>query len=123
MFSGHDLITRVVDWEKHAQRFVAELRLTYGEHQGDPRWTALIDRLVASSPQFVTWWREHDVKRHSSWEIAIDHRFAGRLEFSAIALHPTASPSLRVVVFTPLPGTDTADRITALLRPSSTASS
>jgi transcriptional regulator with XRE-family HTH domain len=122
MFSAHELITRVIDWEEHAQRFVAELRLTYGEHPGDPRFTELIDRLLASSSPFLAWWQEHDVNRHSSWEIAIDHRVAGRLEFSAIALHPTASPSLGVVVFTPLPGTDTAERITALLRRSSTAS-
>jgi hypothetical protein len=52
---------RLVDWEEHARRVLAQFRATCGRYPGDPRLTELIQDLMLRSPEFRAWWPDHEV--------------------------------------------------------------
>lgn len=52
----------VVDWDDAAGRMVAQLRAAMAEHVAEPAWKALVDRLVAASPEFAGMWERHEVR-------------------------------------------------------------
>jgi hypothetical protein len=106
---------RIHNWESICRASVSALRRSYGEHQDDPHFEALIERLLQASPEFRTWWRRHDVTPRRSWQITLEHPTAGPLEFIALAMQPIALPSLRFSLLNGAPGTGTTERLAALL--------
>src|SRR6201999_549683 len=44
----------------YCDALVAQLRVSYGKHVGDPAWTHYIRQLEAASPAFAATWAEHD---------------------------------------------------------------
>jgi transcriptional regulator with XRE-family HTH domain len=50
-----------VDWEMVARATVSILRESAGRHPRDTALHALIGELAVASPEFRTWWAEHDV--------------------------------------------------------------
>jgi transcriptional regulator with XRE-family HTH domain len=51
----------LVDWEMVARATVSILRESAGRHPRDTALHALIGELSVASPEFRTWWAEHDV--------------------------------------------------------------
>ncbi|GLW70616.1 transcriptional regulator [Kitasatospora phosalacinea] len=107
---------RVVDWEHHARRTLAELRAAYGERGGDgdpaaARLAALVDRLRAASPEVGRWWDEHRVRERVGTEKDLQHETAGLLRLDQVVLG--APGGLRLVVLAPRDAA-TADRLHAL---------
>jgi transcriptional regulator with XRE-family HTH domain len=104
------------DWEIAARRLLARFRATQAEHVGDPAFESLVERLLQASPEFRRWWSEHEVLGSGEGRKEIDHPVAGRLEFEhAVFLHAEAIEQ-RLVLYSPRPDGDTAQRLAALLR-------
>jgi transcriptional regulator with XRE-family HTH domain len=104
-----------VHWEWHARLLLAQFRDASRHFVGDPWIERLVERLEQRSPEFALWWAQHDVQRIPETEKLLDHPKVGR-----IALRQTVSqiiddsPGLFLVLYTPEPGTDAAERLQKL---------
>jgi hypothetical protein len=56
------------------------------------------------------------VLKRSDWRKVIEHPVAGVLELDALSLEVPDAPGTRIMVYTPAPSTDTAERIEALMK-------
>lgn len=93
---------------------VADLRAAVGRRAGDPAATRLVERLRGASEEFAGLWELHEVavRRHSRMRVL--HPVIGPVDLDCqILLAPEGDQ--RLVLLTPPPGSDTADRL-ALLR-------
>jgi transcriptional regulator with XRE-family HTH domain len=103
------------DWELSARRLLARFRVSYAEQVGDPAFEALVQKLLAASPEFREWWPRHEVLGSGEGRKELDHPIAGRLEFEhAVFLH-AENPEQRLVLYSPRAGTETAEKLAALL--------
>jgi transcriptional regulator with XRE-family HTH domain len=105
----------VVDWDKHARRILAQFRTSYGRFPGDPWMTELINDLLTASPEFRTWWSDHEVLRGPEGKKELNHPQASYLAFEHLMFQIYDEPDLKVVVYTPIKGGDTAAKIRQLL--------
>jgi transcriptional regulator with XRE-family HTH domain len=101
----------IVDWDIHARQALAEFRASTTPLRDDVSLGALIDRLLAVSPEFEQWWPEHDVARFETRIRRFDHPNAGILTFEYQLLAPAEWPALTVAVQLPVPGDDSAQRL------------
>jgi transcriptional regulator with XRE-family HTH domain len=106
---------RVVDWDKHARRILAQFRTSYGHFPGDPWMTELINDLQSISPEFHEWWSDHEVLRGPEGKKVLNHPQAGYLSFEHLMFQMYDEPDLKVIVYTPLNEGDTAAKIRQLL--------
>jgi hypothetical protein len=81
----------------------------------------LVEELTDTDADFCRWWAEHEVLKRSDWRKVIEHPVAGVLELDALSLEVPDAPGIRIMVYTPAPSTDTAQRIEALMKSSLTA--
>ncbi|GAA5069378.1 transcriptional regulator with XRE-family HTH domain [Thermocatellispora tengchongensis] len=102
------------DWQVASRRFLAEFRAEAGPRLGEPGFTALIERLRAASPAFREGWENHDIEGFTSRERVFLHPVAGELRLEHHRLAPSDHPGLHLVVYTPMPGTDAAERLRLL---------
>lgn len=103
----------IVDWEDRARSTLAEFRAGTTMLLDDPLVVALIERLSSASTEFATWWPQHDVARFQTRLRRYRHPRAGSLVFEYQQLTPSEWPHLRVICQIPLPGDDSAQRLTA----------
>jgi len=106
----------VVEWEAHAQRVLAQFRGSTAPYAGDPWFSALIDELQCASPEFRAWWPRHDVLGSLEGRVTLDHPTAGPLALQYTTFQVHDAPDLKLIVYTPLPGTGSAERIERLGR-------
>ncbi|GHO47507.1 helix-turn-helix transcriptional regulator [Ktedonospora formicarum] len=104
-----------VHWERVAWRCLASLHARYDQYPDDPWLTELIAELQQASPEFRTWWPEHDIVLDCGSLYEINHPLVDRL-----ALHPTVfpmpeQPDLQMIVYTPLAEVDTTAKLRALM--------
>ncbi len=81
--STRDLIT---DWEMIARSSVGVLREAAGRYPRDKALHALIGELSVSSPEFRTWWAEHDVRARCRGSKRFHHPVVGELVLHIEAL-------------------------------------
>lgn len=105
----------VIDWEKHARRILAQFRTSYGRFPGDPYMTALVQDLLAASPEFRVWWPDHEVLRGPEGIKEFNHPRVGHLAFEHLMFQVYNEPDLKVIVYTPLKEGETAAKIRQLL--------
>ncbi|GAA0596416.1 helix-turn-helix transcriptional regulator [Streptomyces crystallinus] len=102
--------------EEHAHYsrvHVADLRAAVGRRAGDPAAARLVERLRGASEEFTTLWELHEVavRRHSRMRVL--HPAIGPVDLDCqVLLAPEGNQ--RLVLLTPPPGTDTADRLALL---------
>lgn len=78
-----DLLT---DWEMNARVSVGVLRETAGRYPRDRRLHALIGELSVASPEFRSWWAEHDVDTRCRGPKRFHHPVVGDLVLHVEAL-------------------------------------
>lgn len=103
------------DWAEDSRRFLAEFRAEAGTRLGGESFTRLIERLRAASPEFRAGWREHDIQGFASRERLFHHPRVGDLRLEHHRLAPSDHPELHLVVYTPVEGTGTAERLRELV--------
>jgi transcriptional regulator with XRE-family HTH domain len=69
----------MAEWEMVARSSVAVLREAAGRHPRDTALHALIGELSVASPEFATWWAEHDVDVRCRGLKRFDHPVVGEL--------------------------------------------
>jgi transcriptional regulator with XRE-family HTH domain len=87
--------------EKYSAALVAQLRVAYGRHVGDPAWTHFIRRLEAVSPTFAAVWAAHDVAQPASYTKRFRHATLGLLTTKSTSFAINAVPGARMVIYTP----------------------
>jgi transcriptional regulator with XRE-family HTH domain len=103
------------DWEPNARRLVGRFRASYAERVGDPAFESLVQQLLAGSAEFREWWPRHEVVGTGEGRKEIDHPIAGRLEFEHAVFLRAEQTEQRLVLYSPWPESDTAEKLGALL--------
>ncbi len=101
------------DWEDRARSTLAEFRASTTLLFDDPVMIDLIERISSASPEFARWWPLHDVAGFQTRLRKYNHPRAGTLVFEYQQLIPSEWPHLRVICQLPLPGDDSAQRLSA----------
>jgi transcriptional regulator with XRE-family HTH domain len=103
------------DWERSARVLVAKFRADSARHIGDPEFESLISALRNSSPEFSRYWERHEVSHSGEGRKDLLHPAAGLMSFSHAVFHPAERLEQRLILYSPLPENDTADKLAALL--------
>lgn len=102
------------DWDRAADDNVAILRAQAGRDPHDPDLTALVGVLATRSEEFRTRWAAHNVKAHYTGRKHFHHRSVGDLQLTYQELDLFAEHGLSILVYTPQPGTGTAQSLQLL---------
>ncbi|WP_328900493.1 helix-turn-helix transcriptional regulator [Streptomyces sp. NBC_00441] len=102
------------DWPAVAAETVAHLRLDAGLHQDDKELAALVGELSLKSEDFRRLWADHQVKAKTYGVKRMAHPVVGALTLPYETLAVPGEPDLSLVVYTPEPGSETAERIALL---------
>src|SRR6266700_836298 len=92
-------------WEMVARATLAEFRTANARYPGDPWFEELIEDLKQVSPEFCQWWPHHDVRSALDGHKVIKHPTLGYLEFEHLTLQVLTDPDIRIMIYTPNPGT------------------
>jgi glucuronate isomerase len=103
------------DWEYTCSYNVASFRAEAGTRLGEPPFADLVDRLLQTSDAFRAAWENYDIQALRSRERLFRHPEVGDLHVVQHSLSYPGDPGLQVVIFTPIPATDTAERLRHLL--------
>ncbi|MBA2678668.1 MAG: helix-turn-helix domain-containing protein [Ktedonobacteraceae bacterium] len=103
------------EWELVAQRVLAEFRADSVRYADDEWFKRLIADLQRVSPEFRAWWPRHDVLGRADARKDIEHPLVGCLMFEHTTLQVPTMPELKVMIYTPLPGTDTLAKLQQLM--------
>jgi transcriptional regulator with XRE-family HTH domain len=110
-----DARTWLVDRERHAKLLLAQFRDASRHLVNDPSFGRFVERLQQGSPEFARWWSRYDVERAQETEKVIDHPAVGRLALRQTVLQVVSdSPGLYLILYTPAPETDTAEKLQKL---------
>jgi len=94
--SARDLFT---DWPEVADDTIAHLRAAAGHLVDDSAYRALVDELLATSPDFAARWSRRDVKRHVSGHKLLTHPTLGSLTLPYEVLAVLDAPDQYLVVY------------------------
>ncbi|QBD76012.1 transcriptional regulator [Ktedonosporobacter rubrisoli] len=107
---------RFANWERAARGCIARFRALSDQYPDD-RWLAeLIADLQEASPEFRAWWPRHDILLRCKGSSEIQHPLVGLLAFQQTMLAVPERSDWQMVVHTPLPQTDTAAKLDAIMR-------
>jgi transcriptional regulator with XRE-family HTH domain len=102
------------DWDQFAQMCVAIMRAEAGRDPHDRALQDLVGELSTRSDTFRTLWGAHDVRTHGAGTKRFHHPVAGELTLAYEELAVTAEPGLILMIYTPEPGSPTAERLQLL---------
>ena len=119
LFMRAELREMLEDWELHARDCVAKLRALHARNLGDPRFDELIGLLQAQSPEFATWWQQHNVQLPRGGGVKrYRHPRAGLLtfDFNVLDVPGESAAAAHLIAYIPAPNTDTRDKMQQLLQ-------
>ncbi|MDX2682240.1 helix-turn-helix transcriptional regulator [Streptomyces sp. NY05-11A] len=102
------------EWSAVAVQCVAHLRMQAGHHQEDRRLTSLVGELSLKSEDFRRLWADHPVRACAFGVKRVQHPVAGPLTFPYETLTIAEDPNQSLLIYTPQPGSDTAERLALL---------
>jgi len=102
-------------WEQVAQKVLAEFRADSVHFAHEEWFKHLIADLQRVSPEFRAWWPRHDVRGRADARKDIEHPVVGRLLFEHTTLQMAMMPELKLMIYTPIPETDTLEKLHQLL--------
>ncbi|AZP18354.1 helix-turn-helix transcriptional regulator [Streptomyces aquilus] len=108
---GRDLYP---DYAAVAAQTVAHLRLSAGAHPDDPVLRDLVGELSLKSEDFRRLWADHQVRACMYGVKRVQHPIAGLLTLPYESLTLPETPDQTLVVYTPEPGSETAERLQLL---------
>ncbi|HLG76386.1 MAG TPA: helix-turn-helix transcriptional regulator [Ktedonobacteraceae bacterium] len=102
-------------WEQIAQKILAEFRAESASAADEEWFKRLTADLQRVSPEFRAWWPRHDVRGRADALKELEHPLVGCLKFEHTTLQVPMTPELKIMIYTPLPGTDTQEKLQQLL--------
>ncbi|MFF4250454.1 helix-turn-helix transcriptional regulator [Streptomyces sp. NPDC001663] len=109
------LRTLMPEWEAEARWLTGLLRQQAAYELDNPRFTELIDELLATSPEFAALWPEHDVVEFRSSVRRYRHPDVGAFEVSYVRMAPAEAPWLSLICHFPAPGSEDERRLRKLV--------
>ena len=105
----------LLDWSQHAKAELDTFRASQARYDRySCKWVEqFIETLKSKSPEFKSWWQEHDVKDWDSGIKHFEHPVHGRLSFehNAFQISDRSFNDLKLVTYVPLPNTDTLNKL------------
>ncbi|HZQ84039.1 MAG TPA: helix-turn-helix transcriptional regulator [Acidimicrobiales bacterium] len=114
IFGDDDLRRLMVDHDEEQVRLVAQFRVHRTDWPDEPELAALVASLLATSAAFTALWAAEDVAPFVTTRRVFDHAVAGRLEFDHHRFAALDQVGTQLVVYTPVPGADSAERLRAV---------
>jgi transcriptional regulator with XRE-family HTH domain len=111
MFTNLPLRQMAVEWSTDARTQLALFRMASRRHAGASWLADLSEHLEHVSPEFRTWWSQHEVQQQRERAIVLQHPRVGRLVLQRMVFTVESNPSLSLRVLLPLPDADTAARL------------
>jgi len=105
---------RYLDWDEVARENVATLRMHAGRYPDDPELSALIGELIVKSPEFASWWADHEVLRRSHGTKRYHHPTVGELTVAYEALPLPDDADQVLFIYTTEPGSPSAEAMQLL---------
>jgi hypothetical protein len=115
IFTDNKYKQLLVDWNLYAKRLLGRFRATCGQYVEDSWLAEFIDDLKVQSTEFNLWWPLHEIESNSEKYKQLNHSIAGILDFEVSYFEVSDNSGLKLIVHTPLPGTDTASKMESLL--------
>ncbi|MEU6254703.1 helix-turn-helix transcriptional regulator [Streptomyces sp. NPDC047043] len=103
------------EWEAEARWLTGLLRQQAAYELDNPRFTELIDELLATSPEFAALWPEHDVVEFRSSFRRYRHPDVGDFEVSYVRMALEEAPWLSLICHFPAPGSEDERRLRKLV--------
>jgi transcriptional regulator with XRE-family HTH domain len=97
--------------ESLSRRIITQLRIRAAEFADDPIFGTLVDRLCAESHRFAELWELHEIIDITREPLLVRHPVLGDLFFEYAVLHLADHANHRLVLHTPVPATDTEERL------------
>ena len=94
---------------------VARFRSACGKFAEDPWIEHFVNELKSESTEFASLWPMHNVRTEEERFKTVIHPVLGSLEFEIASYLVSDNTHLKMTVFTPLPGTDTGEKIRRFL--------
>lgn len=104
------------DWEQSARICAAKFRADHARHLGDPAFEELVSSLRQNSREFCRLWKRHEVASSGAGRKELRHPQVGPLSFEHAVFHPVDEPEQRLVLYSPVPDTGTAEKLEELCR-------
>ncbi|MFF5479249.1 helix-turn-helix transcriptional regulator [Streptomyces sp. NPDC012935] len=114
VFLDPDARARYPEWPAIAAQAVAHLRLNAGHRPDDGELRALVGELSDRSEDFRRLWADHQVEPCMSGTKRIQHPLVGLLTLPYETMTIQTEPDQTMVVYTPQPGSETAERLALL---------
>jgi hypothetical protein len=106
---------RMDDWEDGSRNALARFRADNARHLGDPDFEELIETLREASEEFRCWWKRHEVARSGTGRKRLRHDDVGTMWFEHAVFKLEESPEQRLILYSPLPRCNTAEKVEQLL--------
>ncbi len=114
LFTNRQYRTQLINWEAEAHRALALFRASTQRYIGEAWVTEIVTDLQHVSSEFREWWPLHDVQAVHKGEKQLHHPLVGLLLMQVTTFQLPDHPSLRMIVDTPISGTDTLAKLTTL---------
>jgi len=106
---------RYPDWNEVAATTVAALRAANDPRFPDPHLHQLVGELSVASPQFVTWWADYRLAKHSYGPKRLFHDAVGILDLHYETLHIPGSDGQTLTIYTAPRGSAADENLRLLL--------
>lgn len=106
MFTENSYKQLFVDWNLHAKGLLGRFRSTCGQYIEDSWLAQFIDDLKMQSQEFKLWWPLHEIESNSEKYKQLIHPIVGLLDFEVSNFDVADNSGLKMIVHTPLAGTD-----------------
>lgn len=116
LFGDHAARTFFPDWDEIADQAVSYLRASIALAPDDNDLNELIAELAAESSDFHNKWADHNVRFHQDGTKRFNHPLVGELTLDFQAFDVAGQPGLRLNTYTAVPGSRSAERLSALAR-------
>lgn len=101
------------DHPMHSRAFTADIRTVYAKHGPRSRAGAIVEALLAESPQFAAIWTEHEVRATHAREKRVQHPEVGVMDLQCqFLIDPEQGQTL--LVLTATPGTESYEMLQLL---------
>nr|WP_225799800.1 helix-turn-helix transcriptional regulator [Streptomyces sp. NK15101] len=108
---------RATLWEELAPKVVAQFRSACSECPDDEGFRAVVEEAKELSPEFAELWERRDILPGGQNRKEMEHPLVGTLVVESTQLRVPARPDLVIVMHTPLPEADTAEKLEWLVSP------
>lgn len=115
MFTDDKYKQLFVDWNLHAKGLLGRFRATCGQYIEDAWLAQFIEDLKIKSTDFNLWWPLHEIESNSEKYKQLNHPVAGELNFEVSNFDVSDNSGLKLIVHTPLSGTETEAKMKSLL--------